>query len=161
MPLKRCGMMQKSPEWKTINNNIMVNFLVLLMLSSVIAAGCASSEESNNRPKDYKNLVTITPPGDRPHKDSGVYVDSVETIRRDDKPALLITGSFPDGCTHIGKVTHTFAGETLQLSVMAWRNPNMMCTQVLTPFSLIYDEMGEDSLEAIRSVNLNGSNYRL
>lgn len=135
--------------------------LALLLLSGIMAAGCASSEKNGNDKKDYENLVEIKPPEKQNQEASQVYVDSVKLIDDNRRKALLVSGNFPDGCTHLGQASHTIHNGKIELSLSAWRNPEMMCTQVLTPFSFIYDKLAEEDLEKQSSVLVNGTTYEL
>lgn len=123
-------------------------------------AGCASS--SNNEKengKRFPNLVTLQQPGDQPHEVSRVYIDSVKQITTDKKPALLISGTFPDACTYLQEVTHQINNDSLYLHFSTWKNPETMCAQVLTSFSFIYDELSEKELSAHSKVIINDTSY--
>lgn len=111
--------------------------------------------------ESYENLVTIQKPDDEPHQQSKVYIDSVKKVTNDDEPVLVVSGTFPDACTKLQHVTHRIAGDSLYLDVKAWRNPDMMCSQVLTPFSYIYDSITEKELNSHAEVIINGSSYSL
>lgn len=123
--------------------------------------GCASSSQKSDTVESYDNLVTIREPGDEPHQQSKVYIDSVKKITDNDEPVLVVSGTFPDGCTKLQNVTHRTTGDSLYLDIMAWRNPNMMCSQVLTPFSYIYNNIPEKELTTHAKVTINGSSYSL
>lgn len=111
--------------------------------------------------ESYENLVNIQEPDDEPYQQSKVYIDSVKKITDHNKPILVISGTFPDGCTKLQNVTHHTTGDSLYLDIKAWRNPNMMCAQVLTPFSYIYDRITEKELSTYAKVIVNGSSYHL
>lgn len=111
--------------------------------------------------ESYKNLVTIQKPDDEPYQQSKVYIDSVKKITDNSKPVLVVSGTFPDACTKLQNVNHRTAGDSLYLDIQAWRNPDMMCSQVLTPFSYIYDSIAEKELNAHAKIIINGSSYSL
>lgn len=123
--------------------------------------GCASSSQKGDNVESYENLVTIQKPDDEPHQQSKVYIDSVKKITNDDEPVLVVNGTFPDACTKLQHVTHRIAGDSLYLDVKAWRKPDMMCSQVLTPFSYIYDSITKKELNSHAEVIINGSSYSL
>ncbi|WP_441001483.1 hypothetical protein [Fodinibius sp. SL11] len=111
--------------------------------------------------ESFENLVTIQKPVDEPHKPSKVYIDSVKMITDNSKPVLLISGTFPDACTKLHNVSHRTSSDSLYVNIEAWRNPNKMCAQVLTPFSYIYKEINTKELKAHSKAIINGSSYSL
>ena len=137
--------------------------LVLLLLAGIIAVGCASSDENNdNNEQQIENLVELRSPGEQRHTGSDVYIDSVRLINDNNQTALLVSGSFPDGCTHLGRASHTTLNGQIKLSLSAWRDPDMMCTQVLTPFSFIYSGLvQEKKLKQQSAVLVNGTPFEL
>ncbi len=137
-----------------------MKLISLILLVSFIMAGCASSENNSNRGRDFNNLVEIMAPGDEPEEASKVYIDSAEVISRAGEKALLISGSFPDGCTNLKSVTHSLQNGELRINMTAWRNPDKMCTQALVGFSYIYDEAASE-LDENPSVIINGTSYEL
>lgn len=126
----------------------------------VVVAACASSSKNGDEQKSYPNLVHLQEPGDIPNRPAKVYIDSVKQISTDDRPALLISGTFPDGCTNIREIHHKTTDSSLNLDIIAWRNPEQMCTQVLTPFSFIYDKLAEKEIIDRSSVVINDTEYR-
>ncbi len=120
--------------------------------------GCASSQKSDNV-KSLENLVSIQEPGDEPHNPSKVYIDSVKKITINDSPGLLISGTFPDACTKIQQVTHHTSDNSLYIDIKAWRNPEQMCAQVLTPFSYLYHKMTEEELSTYSKAIINERSY--
>lgn len=108
---------------------------------------------------DYPNLVSLQKAEGVPHESSKIYVDSVKQITANDHPALLISGSFPDACTHLRDVTHQIDGEKLTLTFSAWRNTNKMCAQVLTPFSFIYNQLDDEEITSRSEVFINDTVY--
>lgn len=125
----------------------------------MIAIGCASSSQNSNKSESYENLISVEKPDDEPHQPSKVYIDSVNKITEDDKNVLLVSGTFPDACTKISSVTHHTKNDSLHLDIKAWRNPEKMCSQVLTPFSYIYDQLSDDELSSYDQVTINKTAY--
>lgn len=111
--------------------------------------------------ESYKNLITLQKPDGEPHQQSKVYIDSVKKTTDIDEPVLVVSGTFPDACTKLQNVTHRASGDSLYLDIKAWRNPNMMCSQVLTPFSYIYRDLTQKEISAHSKVIINGSSYNL
>lgn len=121
-------------------------------------AGCTSS--NNRAPQQLPDdLITLQQPGDNPHKPSRVYIDSVTKVTTEKKPTLLIQGTLPDACTKLQDVTHDIQDDTITLTFKAWRNPEMMCAQVLTSFSYLYDKLDKKELSTHSSVTINGTVY--
>ena len=138
-----------------------VRLLLYTFTIFVLIIGCASSSQKDDTGESYENLVTIQEPDDEPHQQSKVYIDSVKKITDNDKSILMVSGTFPDACTKLQNVTHRITGDSLYLDIKAWRNPNMMCSQVLTPFSYIYKNITEKELRTHAKVIINGSAYSL
>lgn len=138
-----------------------MKILFSLLPLLIIAAGCASSSKNNGGRQTYTNLVNLEKPGNTPHQPSKVYIDSVKQISvENNRTALLINGTFPDGCTKLQKVSHFVRNDSLHLSLTAWRNPEMMCTQALTPFSYIYDKITKEELSDYNELFINGTAYK-
>ena len=133
--------------------------ILLLLITTLAASACASSEKNSNRQADIENLVSLNPPGDREQEESTVYVDSVEAINYQNKRALLISGSFPDACTHLSTASDTLMNGSLHITLEAWRETDRMCAQVLTSFSFIYSGVSPEVLSDISSVTINDRSY--
>lgn len=122
--------------------------------------GCASSQQKENPEEIYQNRVTINPPDEESIQESSqIYIDSVSIITTEDRPALAIHGNFPDGCTHLESAEHSLHKDTLQVTLSAWRNPELMCSQVLTQFTFIYDKFDKQAFEEVTTVTVNGTTY--
>lgn len=136
-----------------------LRLLAFTITAFLFALGCASSSQNNNKAEAYENLVTIEQPEGEPNRPSKVYIDSVKKVTENQTDALLISGTFPDACTKISEVTHRIQNDSLHLDIQAWRNPDKMCSQVLTPFSYIYDRLSNDELSTYDRVIINNSAY--
>lgn len=132
--------------------------LSALLLLSIFVTGCVSSEKNSENMASYQNLVEVVPPEGNQEK-SKVYIDSVEIVSHKNAKAFLIQGSFPDGCTKLKSARHSISEGTLAINLKAWRNPDSMCTQALTPFSFIYDKVAQENISGLSSVQVNGKNY--
>lgn len=129
-----------------------MKLLAFLLATAIIIVSCASSDTDDNNKKKFENLVTLQPPGKAEVKEASIYIDSVTVIQQEANKALLVSGSFPDGCTHLRQASHSRKDQVLHLSIKAWRDPEMMCTQALTPFSFIYNKLSEEDLKALSTV---------
>lgn len=141
-----------------------MNYLVLISLSLFMISGCASSEKNSNKKQEmsWPNLVTLNPPAENNNsRESDVYIDTAGVVSHNGKQTLLIKGQFPDGCTQLGSADYARAGDTLQITLRAWRDPNMMCAQVLTPFSFLYEDIPEKMLVNRELIQINGQSYQL
>lgn len=141
-----------------------------LMISSLLvaflAAACSSSEPEQGpdeaSTKSYPNLTQLSPPDTaRQHQPANVYIDSVTLISRNSRTALLISGNLPDGCSKLGEARHTMAGDTLRLTLSAWKPSDRMCTQALVPFSYIYDQFPNKAVQPGGSVVVNEDTYKV
>lgn len=125
----------------------------------VVVGSCASSSKNEEAAQNYENLIALQDPGDQPNQSSKVYIDSVKSITWERQKALLIYGTFPDACTNLKDVTHRIQNDSLYLTFEAWRNPEMMCAQVLTSFSYIYEGLSEDEITSHSEVIINDTAY--
>lgn len=123
----------------------------------IVIAGCTSSSDNNSQ--NFDNLVSLQKPGEQPHQSSKIYIDSVKQITRNQESDLLIHGTFPDACTNLEQATHHVEDDSLYLDVKAWRNPEMMCSQVLTTFSFIYDNLTNQDFATYSKIIINGTAY--
>lgn len=63
-------------------------------------------------------------------------VESVTAESREGTYTAVIEGEFPDACGEIGATVQTVEGDTIRVGVlMAPPDPDMMCAQVITPFT--------------------------
>lgn len=125
----------------------------------IVISSCASSSKNEEPHQSYENLITIQKPGGQPNQPAQIYIDSVKSITRDQGRALLIQGTFPDACTNLESITHRIQKDSLFLHIKAWRNPEMMCAQVLTSFSYIYEQLNNDELSSRSEVIINDTAY--
>lgn len=131
---------------------------VLILMSY----GCTSSPQKEDPEELYQNLIAVNPPDDQSSaEESHIYIDSVTVITSDDPPALVIHGNFPDGCTSLRTAEHSVHRDSLSISLSAWRNPDLICSQVLTQFSFIYDKFGDRVLSDFNMVTVNGTSFNI
>lgn len=134
--------------------------LLFSIITLILIAGCASSSNNEIHPDSFPDLVELQQPGPHSkHQPSKVYIDSVETASLNQQPVLIIHGTFPDGCTNLGNISHAVKNDTLHIDLKAWRDPQKMCTQVLTPFTYIYQNITEEELDSHSGATVNGSTY--
>lgn len=93
--------------------------------------------------------------GDRPSK---VYVDSVKKVSQNGEAALKIFGNYPDSCTYLQGVNHRLENGEIHLQLTALRK-DMMCTQMLVPFSFVYEGLTEKEISGHSKVIINGTGY--
>ncbi|MEL7833794.1 hypothetical protein [Fodinibius sp. Rm-B-1B1-1] len=134
--------------------------LIFISIAGLII-GCASSSKNSDKIDSLEHLVAIEQPDDEPNEMAKVYIDSLKTIQHNNTRSLLIHGTFPDGCTKLRAVSHHLDGDSLSMDISAWRNPNMMCTQALTPFSYLYDGITEEELNSHKQIFINGTPFSL
>ncbi len=71
-------------------------------------------------------------------------VASVEVEQRGDSAVLVITGEMPDACHEVGDVSQRVGDSEIRVDVeMAPPDPDMMCAQVITPFTVEVPLEGE------------------
>ncbi|MDX1672294.1 MAG: hypothetical protein R3211_08120 [Balneolaceae bacterium] len=139
----------------------MIQKMICSLICLLLLAACASSQKNRIKPSELTNLVELRQPDISDSAPADIYLDSVEQGLYRDKPALLIHGSFPDGCTHLKSVDHELAENILILKIDAWRNPDLLCTQALVSFSYIYTALPENRFNRIDSVRYDGARYLL
>jgi hypothetical protein len=124
--------------------------------------GCNSTQQEHDPGPNYENLVPLEPPqSNLDLEDSQIYVDSAQKIHHRGQTAILIRGSFPDGCTRLKSAGHQVENDTLKVTIEAWRDPEMMCAQVLTSFSFIYSDIAEAVLGEHEQISVNNKLYNL
>lgn len=136
-----------------------MRIILLFGILFLMLSGCLSSERNNNEGSPSTNIVSLIPPVDQEQEESTLYIDKVELARPDNREVLLISGSFPDACTHLKSASHSLSRDTLDITLEAWRNPSVICAQVLTSFSYYYKEVPEKELKEITSVTINSRTY--
>jgi hypothetical protein len=68
-------------------------------------------------------------------EESQVFVDSVVVEERDGEYYAIVQGNYPDSCSTIDSVEQTVEGGALSLTINAVRPSDVVCAQVLTPFT--------------------------
>lgn len=134
---------------------------MLLLASIFLVSACASSEKNSTPEEDYSNLVSLNPPGDQKQEESNLYIDTANVITYNNQRALLISGSFPDACTHLKAASDTLVNDTLEINLEVWRETNKMCAQVLTSFSYVYEGIPGEVLNNRSAVRINKRIYSI
>ncbi len=111
--------------------------------------------------ESYNHLITLEKPDEETSQPSKVYIDSVKKITENNEDVLLISGTFPDACTKLEDVIHKTKNDSLHLELTAWRNPDKMCAQVLTPFTYIYDRLSDEELTSHTDLIVNGTPFSI
>ncbi|NKQ36434.1 MAG: META domain-containing protein [Chloroflexi bacterium] len=62
-------------------------------------------------------------------------VDSATVTFENEQWVVAVEGNLPDGCTEIGEITQSVDGNIIKVEVSTTRPADMMCTQVITPYS--------------------------
>lgn len=135
--------------------------LLTAICFALLIHGCAPSKQDEKAGSEYPDLVQINMPGDIDQEKSQVYIDEVKKIWEEEKQALLIKGTFPDACSHIGSATHSEHAGTIGIKIVGWREVNTMCAQVLTSFSFIYRQIPDSVLENTKEVVVNNQTYKI
>ena len=142
----------------------MIKYYLFILTSLFIISSCASSGKEDQQSKAqnaYPNLVKLQKPKKSTAEPGKAYIDSVKKVTDNSQAALLISGNFADGCTHLESVTHSTQNDSLALELSTWRDPDAMCTQALTPFSFIYDGMDGEKLSSYSQVSIKEKTYSL
>lgn len=110
--------------------------------------------------ESYNHLISIEKP-EAESQPSKVFVDSVKIVSENNREVLLIGGSFPDACTKLKEATHQTEEDSLYLELTAWRSPDEMCAQVLTPFTYMYDQLSKEELNSHSEIKVNGTTFSI
>lgn len=139
-----------------------LKWLLLVIAGLILVPACSSSQTPvSDLKKKYPDLIQLSPPEKDNIQESKIYIDSVRIVTLNSQQALLISGDLPDGCTHVGSVSYNITETVLSISLDAWRDPDMICTQALVSFSFIYRGLPEGTLTMFPSADLNGKTYSL
>lgn len=138
-----------------------MKYILLLLLSCLTVGGCSSSDNNRIDSRELSDIVTLNPPANQSADSAVIYIDSATIVNHNNGLALLISGDFPDGCTQLKRVEHKWPDEQLSLTLSAWRDPDLSCTQALTPFSFIYEQLSEQELKKLDTIRINETSYSL
>lgn len=115
----------------------------LVMVALFLAAACSTPQKTAQK-------TDIQP--------SKVYVDSVKTVNQNGTAGLKIFGRFPDSCTYLEDANHSLKNGAIHLQLIAQRE-SAMCTQMLVPFSFVYNKLTEEEISGHSKVVINGMAY--
>lgn len=68
-------------------------------------------------------------------EEAQVFVDSVVVEDRDGEYYAIVQGNYPDSCSTIDSVEQDVEGNTLSITINAVKPSDVVCAQVLTPFT--------------------------
>lgn len=137
----------------------MKNYSIFLFVTFLVIS-CSSPEsnqQSHNTQSNEFNMAELSTPDTSNYSESKVYVDSVKPTQQ----GLLISGNLPDGCSKLHKASHTLQGDSLRVTLTAWRPADKMCTQALTPFKFMYEKVSSQQIENITVVAVNDKAFEL
>lgn len=104
----------------------------------------------------YPNQVELTDPG-KNYVETTVYLESMRKITYEGKPAILIYGNFPNGCAQLLKADHSVTNvNTLVLHLQGWQPKDALCTQALVPFTFVYTEIDEETIQKLGYFEIDG-----
>lgn len=84
-------------------------------------------------------------------------IDSALLSLENDQWIVTIEGNLPDGCTEVHEITQSVDGNTIQVNISTTRPKDMMCTQVVTPFTETVVLETADLPNGEYTVEVNGS----
>ena len=64
------------------------------------------------------------------------FVDDVTISTRDGSSYATTAGHFPDACSRVSEVQQTVSGNAIDIQLFVDRPADMMCAQMLTPFTV-------------------------
>jgi hypothetical protein len=92
---------------------------ILLLVSMWILAGCAPASEGVGEPSG--NLA---------------FVDVVTVETQDEHFYTKVEGHYPDACSRVSQIDQSFDGSTFKIDLYVDRPEDMICAQMLTPFTV-------------------------
>ncbi len=101
-----------------LNNAKRLRWVVVLILSLSLVACMGDKEPEQSEP-------TGNP----------TYMDTVEVEERGGEYYAIVAGHYPDACSTTSDIVQEVEGNTLHLTIYSTRPEDMMCAQVLTPFT--------------------------
>jgi hypothetical protein len=63
-------------------------------------------------------------------------VDGVNVEQRDNHYYAVINGFYPDACTHVSSVEQVVEDNTINITLLADRPPDLICAAMLTPYTV-------------------------
>ena len=99
--------------------------LIFIVFFAMLAA-CSSTAES----QENTNAAGSATGG------SLAMVDSVTVERIDNQDYAVINGNYPDACTKISSVAQVVEGDAFSLTLLTQSPQDVMCAQMLTPFTV-------------------------
>ena len=95
--------------------------IILLLVSSLILAACGGSESQEN-----SSTTSGTP----------AMVDGVSVDVKNNHYYAVVNGNYPDSCTRISDVHQEIDGDTIRLILTTGKPADLMCAQMITPFTV-------------------------
>ena len=92
----------------------------LILTAILILVGCAPTTEVGQDPSG--NLA---------------FVDLVTVEVQGEHQYASVEGHYPDACSRVSKVDQSFDGSTFKIELYVDRPEEMMCAQMLTPFTVL------------------------
>lgn len=102
----------------SLDNAKRSKWIVVLILSLSVVACMGDKEPEQSEP-------TGNP----------TYIDTVEVEERGGEYYAIVTGHYPDACSTTGDIVQKVEGNTLNLTIYSSRPEDMVCAQMLTPFT--------------------------
>ena len=93
---------------------------VLVMTAALVLASCASTGGEGEEPEGslaFVDLVTVEVQGEHQYAN--------------------VEGHYPDACSRVSKVDQSFDGSTFKIELYVDRPEDMMCAQMLSPFTVL------------------------
>ena len=103
-----------------MKHHFRMTILILLIISiSLVTAACAAVSESGEEPAGQ-----------------AAFVDDVTISERDGHSYATTMGHYPDACSRVSDVQQNVEGNTINIQLFVDRPADMMCAQMLTPFTV-------------------------
>ncbi len=95
--------------------------IILLLVSSLILAACGGIESQEN-----SSTTSGTP----------AMVDGVSVDVKNNHYYAAVNGNYPDSCTRISDVHQEIDGDTIRFILTTGKPADLMCAQMITPFTV-------------------------
>jgi inhibitor of cysteine peptidase len=101
--------------------------MIIYIFVITMMVACASS------PETQESATSENPEGG---SSSLAMVDAVTLEQRENHYYAVINGFYPDACTKVSSVEQVVEENTISITLLTDRPPDLMCAAMLTPFNI-------------------------
>ncbi len=94
--------------------------LTLILTATMVLVGCAPTTEIGGETSG-----------------SLAFVDMVTVESQGDHYYARVEGHYPDACSRVSRIDQSYDGSTFKIALFVDRPEDLMCAQMLTPFTVL------------------------